>query len=73
MNNKKILKIILIIVGIILLAFLIYFIRNFVIINNLSKLQESSNYSYTIELAGGTTEYAYKGSKFQRLENRQFN
>src|SRR5699024_1125066 len=63
MKNKKVLKILLIIIGIILLVFLIYFIRNFVIINNLSRLQESNNYSYVVELNGGTTEYAYKDGK----------
>ena len=63
MKNRKTLKIILIIIGIILLALLIYFIRNFIIINNLSKLQKSENYSYTVEMNGGKNEYNYKDGK----------
>lgn len=63
MKNKRVLNIILIIIAIILLVFLIYFIRNFVIINNLSKAQESNNYSYIAEMQGGVIEYAYKDGK----------
>ena len=67
MNKKTILKIIGIVVLMILLAFLIYYTRNFIIIHKIAQAQEnifsSNNYSYIATLDDVTFTYYYKDGK----------
>ena len=70
MKKKKILKLLAIIVLILFVICIIYFIRNFIIINKLARTYEkffsSNNYSYSAVIGNNnleTFEYYYKEGK----------
>ena len=56
MKKKKVLKIVGIILAILLVILLIYCIRNIVIFNSLSKVQNVNNYAYAFTQGEGETE-----------------
>lgn len=72
MKNKKELKIFLAITLVIVIILVIYFGRNFIIINNISKKEEKlmqyKNYSYNIQgNSGTTTEKYYKNGISKKI------
>ncbi len=78
MDKKKVLKIIMCMVLIMVIVIIIYFVRNYMIISKIAKMQEEAmrkdNYSYTLEIypekdynEKTTIKYSYKDGK-EKLE-----
>lgn len=71
MKKKKVLKIVGIILAILLVILLIYCIRNIVIFNSFSKVQNVSNYAYAYTQGEGVTEIYCKDGITKQINKYQ--